>query len=174
MKKNFIILHLIVLLAILILLGLTRPSFAYETAKVIRVIDGDTLKVEFQGKQESIRLIGIDTPESRINNKARHDSQKSGEDIRVITEMGKKATDFTKSLVQKGDRIRIEFDLQQRDKYGRLLGYGYINGDRMLNEEIIKSGYASIMTYPPNVKYQDRFQKAYREARENRRGLWKE
>jgi len=80
----------------------------------------------------------------------------------------------TKSLVKKGDKVKIEFDVQKRDKYGRLLGYVYLPGGRMLNEEIVKAGYVSLLTYPPNVKYQERFLKAYREARENKRGLWKE
>ena len=75
--------------------------------------------------------------------------------------------------MDKGDTVQIEFDVQQRDKYRRLLGYVYLADGRMLNEEIIKSGYASLMTYPPNVKYQDRFLKAYRAARSEKRGLWK-
>jgi len=134
---------------------------------VLWVVDGDTLKIEFQGKQESIRLIGIDCPESRINPKAKRDAERSGEDIEKIIEMGKRATAFTKSLVKKGDRVRIEFDVQQRDGHGRLLGYVYLPDAKMLNEEIVRAGYASMMTIPPNVKYQEKFLKAYREAREN-------
>ncbi len=70
--------------------------------------------------------------------------------------------------------ITIEFDAQQTDRYGRLLGYVYLSNGKMLNEEIVKAGYANIMTIPPNVQYQDRFLKAYREAREGKRGLWGE
>jgi micrococcal nuclease len=69
--------------------------------------------------------------------------------------------------------VTIEFDVQTRDRYGRLLGYVYLFNGKMLNEEIVKAGYANLMTYPPIVKYQERFLKAYREARENRRGLWR-
>ncbi len=64
-------------------------------------------------------------------------------------------------------------DVEKRDKYGRLLGYVYLSNGKMLNEEVVKAGYGSLMTHPPNVKYQERFLKAYREARENNRGLWK-
>ena len=78
------------------------------------------------------------------------------------------------SVPQSSDRINIEFDIQKRDKYRRLPGYVYLENGRILNEEIIKSGYASPMTIPPNVKYQDRFLKAYREAREAKRGLFRE
>ena len=87
--------------------------------------------------------------------------------------MGKKATVFVKTLVKKGDTIKIEFDVQQRDRYGRLLGYVYLSDGRMLNEEILKAGYANLMTIPPNVRYEQRFLMAYREARGNRRGLWR-
>ncbi len=65
------------------------------------------------------------------------------------------------------------FDVEKRDQYGRILAYVYLQDGRMLNEEIVKSGYANVMTIPPNVKHEDRFRKVYREARENRRGLWR-
>ncbi len=63
-------------------------------------------------------------------------------------------------------------DAQQRDRYSRLLGYVYLSNGKMLNEEIVKAGYANVMTIPPNVKYQDRFLRAYKRAREGKRGLW--
>jgi micrococcal nuclease len=148
------------------------PSHAEVTAKVLWVVDGDTLKIEFEGKKESIRLIGIDTPESRINPKAKKDAERSRQDIETIIAQGKKAAAFVKTLVKKGDTVKIEFDVQQRDKYRRLLGYVYLSDGRMLNEEIVKAGYASLMTYPPNVRHVERFRKAYQEARGNRRGLW--
>ncbi len=88
--------------------------------------------------------------------------------------MGKRATEYVESLVKPGDLITIEFDAQERDRYGRLLGYVYLSNGKMLNEEIVKAGYANVMTIPPNVKYQDRFLKAYQEARKNKKGLWGE
>lgn len=78
-----------------------------------------------------------------------------------------------KGLVKPGDLLKIEFDVRTRDKYGRLLAYLYLPSGKMLNEEIVKAGYAQLMTIPPNLKYQERFSMAYREARENHRGLWK-
>jgi micrococcal nuclease len=63
--------------------------------------------------------------------------------------------------------------VERRDQYGRLLGYAYLSDGRMLNEEIVRAGYANLLTHPPNVKYQERFLMAYREARENGMGLWK-
>lgn len=160
-------------LLFLLILSLSHPLYAQESGKVRSVIDGDTLKIIYRGKEERVRLIGIDAPESKINPKAEKDANRSGEDLKTIISMGKKATRFVERLVKPGDRVSIEFDVEKRDKYGRLLGYIYLSDGRMLNEEIVKAGYANLLTYPPNVKYQETFLKAYREARENKRGLWK-
>jgi micrococcal nuclease len=164
------------ILSIFVILAFALPLQAqnilkFESVKVLSVVDGDTLKVNYNAKEESVRLIGIDAPESRINKKAKQDAQRSGEDLKTITAMGKEATNYVKTLVQPGDIVKIEFDVQRRDKYGRLLAYVYLSDGKMLNEEIVKAGYADLMTIPPDVKYQERFLKAYREARENKRGL---
>lgn len=156
-----------------LLLSLPGNTLAGESATVIRVVDGDTLKVSHKGQEESLRLIGIDTPESRVNKKVKKDATGTGKDIELVISQGREATSYVKGLVKPGDSIQIEFDVQPRDKYGRLLGYVYLSDGKMLNEEIVKAGYASLMTYPPNVKYQEIFLKAYEEARENKRGLWR-
>lgn len=141
--------------------------------KIVQILDGDTLVIRQNGRTEKIRLIGIDAPESGVNPKTKKDAAQTNGDIHTITQMGKEATRFVKTIVKPGDPVTVEFDRQTRDKYGRLLGYVYLTDGKMLNEEIVKAGYASLLTYPPNVKYRDRFLKAYREARENNRGLWK-
>lgn len=145
---------------------------AGKPAKVVYIVDGDTLKITLAGKTESVRLIGVDTPESKPNKKAKKDAARSGNDLEAIVSLGKAAAGFTKSLVKSGDQVQLELDVQPRDRYGRLLAYVYLKSGKMLNEEIINAGYASIMTIPPNVRYQDRFQAAYRAAREAKRGLW--
>ncbi len=166
---------LIKTLSFIFILTLLTPSLhAQQTTTVVRVVDGDTLKVRYWGKEESIRLIGIDTPESRVNKKTKKDAKRSGQDIKTIIEMGKKATEYVESLVKVGDLITIEFDVQQRDRYDRLLGYVYLSNGKMLNEEIVKAGYANVMTIPPNVRYKDRFLRAYKYARERKKGLWEE
>jgi micrococcal nuclease len=81
---------------------------------------------------------------------------------------------FVKILVISGDPAGLEFDVQARDKYGRLLAYLYLPYGKMLNEETVKAGYANVMTIPPNVKYQETFLRAYRGTRENKRGLWRD
>ena len=139
---------------------------------VVQIVDGDTLTIQHNGRMEKIRLIGIDAPESSTNNKTKKDASRGNGDVDTITKMGKEATRFVKRIVKPGDQVTIEFDKQIRDKYGRLLGYVYLSNGKMLNEEIVRAGYANLLTYPPNVKYQDRFRHAYHEARENNRGLW--
>ncbi|MBP7735473.1 MAG: thermonuclease family protein [Spirochaetes bacterium] len=144
-----------------------------QNARVLYVIDGDTLKIIYDGKKQSIRLIGIDAPESKKNKKAFKDSRRSAEDINAIVSQGRVAKKYVKGLVKKGDRIKIQFDVEKRDKYRRLLGYVYLPDGRMLNDVIIRNGYASPLTIPPNVKYRKRFLGSYQYARKHRLGLWK-
>ena len=143
---------------------------SYEAVFVKRVVDGDTLKL---ANGEYVRLIGIDTPEVHECEKLYRDSRKSGHDVKTIQAMGRRASQFTKSLVE-GKIVRFEFDVEKRDKYHRLLAYVYLPDNTFVNAEIIKQGYASIMTYPPNVKYADEFLRLYRLARESKSGLWKD
>jgi micrococcal nuclease len=145
-------------------------NYNYEDILVTRAVDGDTLKLE---NGERVRLIGIDTPEMHESNKLYRDSQKSGQDINTIKALGRRAYKFTRDLVE-GKRVRLEFDLEKHDKYKRLLAYVYLKDATFVNAEIVKQGYASLMTYPPNVKYADEFLRLYREARQNKRGLWRE
>lgn len=155
---------------------------------VQRVIDGDTFILS---NGEKVRLTGIDTPESRVNPKAIKDSQRSGEDLGVINKKGKEATRFFRQLAE-GKQVRLEYDVQKRDKYGRLLVYAYDvetlktnpqlnlqngmvvagNKEIFLNGSIVSSGYATPLTIPPNVKYAALFKQLYAEARAQQRGLW--
>ena len=167
------LLHVLIISFVFILTLLASPLHAQQTTTVTRIVDGDTLKVFYLEGEESIRLIGIDTPESRVNKKTKKDAKRSGQDIETIIAMGKRATEYVESLVKPGGLITIEFDVQERDRYKRLLGYVYLSNGKMLNEEIVKAGYASVMTIPPNVKYKDRFLRAYKQARERKIGLWK-
>ena len=145
-------------------------SYSYNDILVKRVIDGDTLQLE---NGERVRLIGIDTPEMHASDKLYRDSQRSQEDIRTIQELGRRAYQFTKSLVE-GKRVNLELGVEKRDKYGRLLAYVYLQDGTFINARIIEEGFASLMTISPNVKYADLFLKLYQEARANNRGLWED
>lgn len=141
---------------------------AADFVKCIKVIDGDTIKI---ATGENVRLIGVDTPESRRNKKLYRDADHSKEDVDAIISMGKASAKFTTGLVL-DKNVKIEFDVQKTDKYGRLLAYVYLEDGTFVNAELVKQGYASPMTVPPNVKYAELFRKLYREARESKRGLW--
>ena len=138
---------------------------------VTRVFDGDTLRL---ANGEKVRLLGIDTPEMYESDKLHRDAQRSGQDIRTLMALGRKSYQFTKQLVE-GKKVRLEFDVKKRDKYGRLLAHVFISNTQLfLNAEILKQGYAEVMIIPPNLKYGDYFRRLYREARENKKGLWEQ
>ena len=144
-------------------------SYDYANIRVKRAVDGDTLVLE---NGERVRLIGIDTPEMHPSDKLYRDAERSGESATAIQKLGRQAYEFTKKLVE-GKNVSLEFDVERYDKYKRILAYVYLKDGTFVNAEIVKEGYASLMTIPPNVRYSDLFLKLYRQARENRRGLWK-
>ena len=143
-------------------------NYDYTNILVTRAVDGDTLVLE---NKERVRFIGIDTPEMHESNKLFRDAQRSGQDVKTIQALGRRAYEFTKNLVE-GKRVSLEFDVEKHDKYGRLLAYVYLKDGTFVNAEIVKQGFASLMTIPPNVKYADLFKELYQEARETRSGLW--
>ncbi len=145
----------IIFFLILIVLFLYGFSNAQDVVRVKRVVDGDTLLLT---NQERVRLIGVDTPETKHPQKPVH-------------YFGKEASLFTRRMVE-GKRVRLEYDWQKRDKYGRLLAYVYLIDGTFLNAEIIKQGYGFAYTKYP-FKYLEEFRRYEKEARENRRGLWK-
>jgi micrococcal nuclease len=127
------------------------------TAAVTRVVDGDTVEAEFDGREEDVRYIGVDTPES-----VKPDSP--------VECYGPEAADFNRRLVE-GKTVELELGAEQRDRYGRLLAYVRL-GDTFVNEELLRRGFATTLTIPPNDKYADRFAEIEREAGREGRGLW--
>lgn len=136
-----------------------QPAGGEARARITRVVDGDTVIVALNGRRERLRYIGIDTPES----------VKPGSPVECY---GKEASKRNEQLTG-GRTVRLEFDVERRDRYGRLLAYVRRNSDGLfVNAELVRSGYAQTMTIPPNVRYADRFLALQREARAARRGLW--
>ena len=125
---------------------------------VVKIVDGDTIHVRIGTRIEKVRYIGVNTPEVHHPTKG----EESG---------GREASEVNRQLVA-GKDVRLELDVQERDRYGRLLAYVWI-GDLMVNAELVKLGYAQVMTVPPNVRYQQLFLKLQRDAREAGRGLWR-
>ena len=153
---------------------------ATVTARVVRVIDGDTVVVRFEtspavspsgnsyslrvpggwirvGREEKVRLIGVNAPET-------------GARQREAEVYGWEAKAYTRKRTL-GRVVHLEFDVETRDRYGRLLAYLYLDGN-LFNRELVREGYAQVYTAPPNLKYTAAFLSAQREALEAGRGLW--
>jgi micrococcal nuclease len=130
-----------------------------STARVVRVVDGDTILVAVGGRQERVRYIGVDTPET-VKPRTR------------VQCYGKRASAANRRLVG-GREVRLVADVQERDRYGRLLAYVYRAGDGLLvNEALIRGGYATTLAIAPNVRFAERFAALARQARDAQRGLW--
>ncbi len=166
-----------ILVAVPLLIGaaiyqvITQPANVQrlQTAKVTRIVDGDTVYLE--GFTKSFRLIGIDTPESKRNARAKSIAERTGQSLDSIVAEGKRASAFTETLLE-NKAVTIEWDVQHIDRYGRNLAYLILNGKNS-SVEIARAGYADPLTIPPNVKYADKILAASREAREAKRGLWR-
>lgn len=144
--------------------GAAEPPL--HAATVVRTVDGDTFVARLgDGREERVRLIGVDTPESTTR----------------VEPYGREASAFTRRALQ-GRRVFLELDVQERDRYGRLLAYAWLERPRgreaseirraMFNAVLLTEGYAQLLTVPPNVRYADVFVALQREAREQGRGLW--
>jgi micrococcal nuclease len=130
-----------------------------QEGRVVRVVDGDTIVVSLDGRDERVRYIGIDTPES-----VKPDSP--------VECYGKRASQANAALVA-GRRVRLVTDVEERDRFGRLLAYVYREpDDTFVNAHLVRDGYARTLTIPPNVAHADAFRRLAREAREAGRGLW--
>lgn len=125
-----------------------------------KVVDGDTFWVDDGSpKGMKIRLIGVDAPESRKVFKKEKEY------------FGVEAKEFAKQRLS-GQNVRLEFDVDSLDRYGRTLAYVFLEDSTFFNAELVRKGYAQIMTVPPNVKYVEHFVSMQAEARDSARGMW--
>ena len=157
-------------LAVLVLAGLAGRSVigggggagpgGATDATVVRVVDGDTIRVRLaSGAVERVRYIGVDTPES----------VKPGTPVQCYAEA---ASAFNRRLVS-GRTVRLVGDVEARDRYGRLLAYVYRRPDGLfVNAELARQGYARPLTIPPDVRFADRFRVLSDAARRAGKGLW--
>lgn len=142
------------LLTLLLLSGFTLA----DHYPVEKVTDGDTLRVTVDGVSESVRLIGIDTPET-VHPR------------REVEPYGPEASAFVRETLA-GQRVALELDLVPRDRYGRLLAYVYLEDDRQLNLLVAQEGLATTLTIPPNVRDADLYRAAVAGARSVHKGMW--
>lgn len=128
--------------------------------KVTRVVDGDTFWIDNDTDEgQKIRMIGIDAPESRNVFK------------KVKAHYGDQSKAYLEKLLT-GKKVRLEYDIIRKDKYGRTLAYVYLEDGRLLNALLIQKGYAQVLTVPPNVKHAEHLNRLQQQARNKRRGLW--
>jgi micrococcal nuclease len=140
---------------------LAEQAARSDTGQVVRVVDGDTIRVRLPSGEEAVRYIGIDTPES----------VKPGAPVECFA---KRASAFNERLVA-GEPVRLVRDVEERDRYGRLLAYVYrARDDLFVNAELVRRGYATVATFPPNVAHERDFRRLARRARMSGRGLWSE
>jgi len=127
---------------------------------VKKIVDGDTFWADDgTAKGIKIRLIGIDAPESKRSFK------------KEIGVYGKESKAYLSQLL-KGRKVRLEYDLDPKDQYGRTLAYVYLEDGTFVNADLIKNGFATLLTIPPNVKFADHFYELQQEARKTKKGLW--
>ncbi len=127
-------------------------------ATVIRVVDGDTAHVLVRGRDVTVRFIGVDTPETVA----------PGQPIECY---GPEASQFTMRQLT-GQRVRLEFDVDRIDAFGRTLAYLWLHDGSLFNEMLVRRGFATVATYPPDTRYVQRFAAAQRAAKATERGLW--
>lgn len=143
------------------LLSAGTPAYLPESAvraEVVRVIDGDTIVARVDGREQRVRYIGIDSPETN-------------HPTRGVEPYGIEASALNQSLVG-GKDVWLEKDVSETDAYGRLLRYVWLAEGHMVNVVMVEEGYARADTWPPDVRFQTEFARAEQEARAQRRGLW--
>ena len=152
-------LFLLFTFAFLLLNAQLKENTFYNVSKIT---DGDTFYVITPQKEKfKIRLIGIDAPESR------------NVGVKVRTEyFGKEAKVYMTNLLR-NKKVKLTFDVQKTDRYGRILAYVYLENGVFLNQHLVENGYAVVSTFPPNVKFVEVFTKAEKSARNKKLGLWK-
>jgi micrococcal nuclease len=139
-----------------------RPTGSTQDATLVRVVDGDTIRVRVGGVEERVRYIGIDTPELNMSSAATPDPHAAA------------ATQANARLLA-GGRLFLEKDVSERDQYGRLLRHAWLERDgawTLVNLALVAEGYAQVSTHPPDVRYADLLLAAQRAAREAGRGQW--
>ena len=133
----------------------SAPSISMTQATVESVVDGDTIDVKLtDGQVLRLRYLGVSAPDDHAS-----------------TCFGRAATVYNRMLAQ-GQQVLLERDVSETDKYGRLLRYVYLLDGRMVNEELVRAGYAQVTTFPPDVRYAQRFLVVQRDARNRIAGLW--
>lgn len=170
-KKRIYSIILIVLVLLISMVGICQQAGKNKTnlyeAVVLRVVDGDTIIVALNNREERIRMIGVDAPESVSLNEEEN------------TVWGQAASEYTKSVLEPGTNIWLTFDIEERDQYGRMLAYIWLDSDtenlnHLFQKQLMEEGYALAIRYEPNTKYAAELYAAMEGTISARKGLWAE
>lgn len=159
-KVFYIIGTIVISIGVVLIVILINRDSDKVKVELVKCIDGDTARFMVNGKEEKVRFLAINTPESVHSNG-------------IVEEYGKEASDYTCSMLRGANNIYLEYDVnsEARDKYNRLLGYVYVD-DNNLGELLLAKGYAEVRYVYGNYKYIDNFCKVQEEAYNERIGIW--
>lgn len=135
-----------------------------DTATVTKITDGDTYHVELNGEDVTVRLIGVDTPESVAPESYRKEN----------TSEGSKVSEIVKEKISIGDTVYLEYDTSETDRYGRKLAYVYFADGTMVQDWLLSNGYATVYTLEPDTRYAEHFEELESQARKQGVGIWNE
>ena len=162
----------VILVAAIVTFAIPHAWSASADGRLVSWTDGDTLRVALASRIVRVRLIGVDAPEISRGDRAARQGEQLGKDVATIVRLGRQAKAAAERLAASGTSIRVETDVQTHDRFGRLLAYVFLPDGQMVNEELVKQGWAMVLTIPPNVRYAERFVRAQQDARRHHRGLW--
>ena len=172
LKNKWIFTWIAIAIVLAISMGslyLQRQKIAteYVSAEIVYVIDGDTIIVSMNGREEKVRMIGIDAPESVSATEEEN------------TVYGEKASVYTKANLQEGKKVYLTFDQERTDIYGRTLAYIWLDKDftdmnNLYQNQMVSAGYAVAVKYEPNILYWQVLEASMLEAITNKSGLWDE
>lgn len=155
-------------------LFLITLSFAEQSiVDVVHVVDGDTIKIRHNNKTENVRMIGVDAPEVYENSRLYRESKKYGLDVKTSLKLGRRARDFLIEQLKFSKKVKLEFDVEKRDQYGRMLAYIYTPDNIELNALLVEKGL--IRSYPvyPNTSHRNHLEELQDKAQDNKLGIWK-
>jgi micrococcal nuclease len=148
------------------------PPPTLEHALVVRVVDGDTIDVEVDGRRQRVRLIGIDTPELHESGKLERLARGSSERRSSIQALGRVADAYTRrALLEHG--VGLSYDVEHFDRWHRVLAYIWLDDGTLFNAQLLRDGMATLLTIPPDVAYAAYLGACERAARDAQRGFWK-
>lgn len=159
MKKLTYLLPLLLFISLLMTSCSSTQPDNLHAATFVRVVDGDTLIANIDGKEEYVRLILVDTPETK------HLKQ-------PVQPYGPEASAFMENMYKPSDPIQLEYGPEKRDIYNRILAYVYSEDGEMFNKLLLKKGLARVAVYPPNDKYVDEFRELEQKAKKQKIGIW--